>query len=35
MEDYFLERSAERDAVRHEERVRAAISGYLRDLVAE
>ncbi len=35
MEDYFLERSAERDAVRHEERVRAALSGYLRELVAE
>ncbi len=35
MDDYFLERSAERDAVRHEERLRAALSGYLRDLVAE
>ena len=35
MQDYFLERSAERDAARHEERLRAALSGFLRDLVAE
>jgi len=35
LDDYFLERSAERDAQRHEERLRAALSGYLRDLVAE
>ncbi len=35
MDDYFLERSAERDAARHEERLRQALSGYLRDLVAE
>ena len=35
MEDYFLERSAERDAARHEERLRAALTGYLRELVSE
>ena len=35
MGDYFLERTAQRDAARHEERLRKALAGVLRDLVAE